>query len=43
MHITNIYIMNNNYLKDEEIIEIAGLKNYPTIFKANSISIKIGE
>lgn len=40
MHITNIYIMNNNYLKDEEIIEIAGLKNYPTIFKANSMSIK---
>lgn len=40
MRITNIYIMNNSFLSDEDIIEIAGLKNYPTIFKANSISIK---
>ena len=39
-HITNIYIMNNYYLSDEEIIEIAGLKDYPTIIDANILSIK---
>ncbi len=40
-HITNIYIKNNYYLTDEEIIKIAGLKDYPSIFKANSLSIKL--
>ena len=39
-HITNIYIMNNYYLSDEEIIDIAGLKDYPTIIDANILSIK---
>ena len=39
-HITNIYIKNNNYLSDEEIIDIAGLKDYPTIIDANTLSIK---
>lgn len=40
IHITNIYIMNNHYLSDEEIINIAGLENYPTIIDANVLSIK---
>ncbi len=39
-HITNIYIKNNNYLSDEEIIDIARLKDYPTIIDANTLSIK---
>ena len=39
-HITNIYIKNNNYLSDEEMIDIAGLKDYPTIIDANTLSIK---
>ena len=40
MHITNIYIKNNYYLSDEEVIEIAKLKDYPTIIDANTLSIK---
>ena len=40
MHITNIYVKNNYYLSDEEIIEIAKLKDYPTIIDANTLSIK---
>ena len=31
-HVSNIYIINNNFLTDQEIIEIAGLENYPTVF-----------
>ena len=40
MHITNVYIINNKYLTDEEVIDIAGLKAYPTIFNANTLSVK---
>ena len=40
MHITNIYIKNNYYLSDEEVIEIAKLKDYPTIIDANTFKIK---
>ena len=40
IHISNIYIKNNHYLSDEEVISIAKLKEYPTIIDANTISIK---
>ncbi len=40
LKITNIYIMNNNYLSDQEIIEIAKISNYPSTFKNSSIIIK---
>lgn len=37
LKITNIYIKNNNYLKDQEIIEEALLSNYPvSIFNSSS-------
>ena len=36
MPIKNIYIKNTKLLKDNEIIEIAGIKNYPGIFKISS-------
>ena len=39
-HIKNIYILNNNYLSDLEIMKIAKIDNYPTILDANTISIK---
>lgn len=38
--ITNIYIMNNNYLSDLQIIEIAKIKNYPSTFSNTSSTIK---
>jgi len=38
-NITNIYISGNNYLTDQEIIDIAGLSNYPNTI--NNISFKI--
>lgn len=40
-HITNIYITGNKHLSDEEIIKMADLEDYPSIFKANSVSIKL--
>lgn len=40
LRVTNIYVSNNYYLTDQEIIEIAGLSDYPKIYKANFISIK---
>lgn len=36
MPIRNIYIKNTKLLKDNEIIEVAGIKNYPGIFKISS-------
>lgn len=33
MPIKNIYIKNTTYLRDNEIIEAAGIKDYPSIFK----------
>ncbi len=36
MPIKNIYIKNTNYLKDNEIIEVAEIKNYPAIFKTST-------
>ncbi len=38
--IRNIYIYNNNYLTDQEIIEYAKLDNYPNIFKKSSSSLE---
>ena len=40
MPIKNIYIKNTNLLKDVEIIEVAGIKNYPGIFKISSKKIE---
>lgn len=38
--IKNIYIFGNTILTDQEIIELAGLENYPKIFRISSTSIK---
>lgn len=40
LRITNIYISNNYYLSDQDIIEIAEISDYPAIYKANFVSIK---
>ena len=39
IRVQNIFIQNNKYLSDEYIIEIAGLKDYPSYFKQFSFSI----
>lgn len=37
MPIKNIYVENNDYFKDQEIIDLAGIRNYPSfIFTTNS-------
>ena len=38
--IKNIYITGNHILKDQEIIEMAGISNYPSIFNPTSGQIK---
>lgn len=38
--IKNIVILNNNYLNDEKIIEIAKIEDYPSFFKTFSFNIK---
>lgn len=38
--ITNIYIENNNVLKDQEIIELAGISDYPSFLKTTNKSIE---
>ena len=38
--ITNIYVSGNNYLSDQQVIEIAELENYPSTIKNLSIIIK---
>ena len=40
MNIKNIYISNNSFLKDQEIIDIALLNNYPRSIENMSYSIK---
>lgn len=40
LHIKNIYIYDNNFFSDQEIIELAGIEDYPSTFKYNSIKIK---
>lgn len=39
-NIKNIFVINNNILSDQEIIELAGLENYPGFFKVSSKKIK---
>ncbi len=38
--IKNIYIKGNNYLSDQEIIEIAKIEDYPSFFKTTKYRIK---
>lgn len=38
--IRNIYIYNNQILSDQEIIDLAGLRNYPSIFSKTASSIE---
>jgi len=38
--ITNIYIENNNLLKDQEIIELAQIENYPSFINTTNKNIK---
>lgn len=40
LKITNIYILNNNILSDQEIIEIAELSDYPSTFQNLSFQIE---
>ncbi|MBQ4584145.1 MAG: FtsQ-type POTRA domain-containing protein [Bacilli bacterium] len=37
--IKNIYILGTNLIEDQEIIDIAGLKKYPSLFKINKSKI----
>ena len=34
--IKNIYITGNNILKDHEVIELAGISDYPSFFKTSN-------
>lgn len=38
--IKNIYIYGNNYIKDQEIIELAGIENYPSFINTKTSTIK---
>lgn len=40
IRITNIYIKGNKYLKDQEIIELAGVQNYPKVIDTLSFKLK---
>lgn len=40
MKIKNIYVIGNNTLKDQEIIELAGINNYPNLFQISSRKIE---
>lgn len=40
MKIKNIYVTGNNILKDQEIIELAGINNYPNLFQTSSKKIE---
>ena len=39
-NISNIYISGNSYLKDQEIIKIAKLEDYPSVFKTFKFAVK---
>lgn len=39
-NIKNIFISGNNYITDQEVIEIAGLEEYPDFFSKSSLSIR---
>lgn len=43
LRVTNIYVSGNNYLSDQDIIELAGIENYPSAFFlfSNNIESKI--
>jgi len=38
--ITNIYISGNDYLKDQEIIELANIQDYPPVLKNSSFELE---
>lgn len=40
LNIKNIYIYGNEFFTDQEIIELAGIENYPSTLKYNSLNIK---
>ena len=40
LKISNIYILNNSFLTDQEIIEIAGINDYPETLKNLSVQIE---
>lgn len=40
LKISNIYILNNSFLTDQEIIEIAGISDYPETLKNLSVQIE---
>ncbi len=40
LKIKNIYIYNNEFFTDQEIIELAGIEDYPSTFQKNSLNIK---
>lgn len=40
IHIQNIYVVGNNILTEQEIIEEAGLQNYPTIYSVSKVEIE---
>ena len=40
LKISNIYIINNSLLKDQDIIELAGIQDYPSTLKNPSFLIK---
>ena len=40
MKLSNIYITGNKYLKDQEIIELVSLENYPKMIKIKTTEIK---
>ena len=39
--IKNIYVVGNNYFHEQDIIEIAGIKDYPKFKKINKKKIKL--
>ena len=40
LKIKNIYIYNNQFYSDQEIIELAGIEDYPSTFDYNALKIK---
>ncbi len=40
LHVQNIYIIGNNIVKDYEIIEVSGLKEYPKMYKYSTRTLE---
>lgn len=40
LKIKNIYVVGNNYLTDQEIIELSGIENYPNMFKYSCTNLE---